>query len=86
MIIDNKQLYLIEWQDAAFSFRKKIPKSLPSHQVTIGYLLNKNQKFIKIAFNFRKNKQKLSPLDGFIIPRKTIIKIIKLKCKTEKKK
>lgn len=79
MKIKKYPLYLVKWQDAAFSYRRRLPRILPPPSFTVGFLTNKNKSFIKLVVNFKNIKGRFKPIDGFLIPRKTIIKMTKLK-------
>jgi len=74
-----KEVAVVEWIDAAFSDLKELPKFPPPPQVTVGIILENNNKFLKIGFNFSKINGELVADDGFIIPKKTITKIKKFK-------
>lgn len=71
---------VVVWQDAAYSFAKKLPKELPLPQLTTGLVIEENDNFLNLATNtsFNKKIKNLEPRDGFLIPRKTILKFKKL--------
>ena len=75
MVDGNDKVYRVIWQDASYSFDKKMP-SLPHLQETFGIIVDKNDEFINIATNLRLDRisNKLEPSDGFLIPKKVIIK------------
>lgn len=65
------------WQDAAYSYMDEMPDNLPGPELTTGFILVSNDYFINIATNVNYNEKDDSfyPVDGFIIPKKTIIKL-----------
>ena len=75
--IFSKKVYAIYWQDAAFSFRKNLPKELPNLEITVGLIISQNKKLINIATNIGYNSKEgtFRAKDGFLIPRKTVSKI-----------
>lgn len=76
--IKRNKIYAIYWQDAAFSYRKKLPKEKPPYQITFGVIISKNKEFINIGMNchYDAGKKKIIEIkDGFLIPVKTIIQI-----------
>lgn len=72
-----KKVYAIYWQDAAYSFRKRMPEELPPIEITTGTIVSKNKNFVNIAtnLNYYSEKRKVKAKDGFLIPTKTIVKI-----------
>jgi hypothetical protein len=60
----------IVWHDAAYSYAKKLPKEMPKPQLTTGFIISANEKFINIATNvaYDENEKKIKAIDGFIIP------------------
>lgn len=70
---------VVTWQDAAYSFSKQLPREMPVPQVTAGFVISANEKFVNIATNAKYDKKngKLWPSDGFLIPKKSIIKFKK---------
>jgi len=60
----------IVWHDAAYSYSKKLPKKVPGSQLTTGFIISVNKKFINIATNvaYDESTKKISAVDGFIIP------------------
>jgi len=67
----------ITWQDASFSFEEKLPVDLPLPQVTFGVLISKDTEATFIATNieFDAKIDKISAVDGIVIPNKTIISV-----------
>jgi hypothetical protein len=70
----------ILWQDAAYSDETTLPKELPSPQLTAGFIIEANDEFVFIATNvdYYAETREVSPVDGFIIPKKTIIEFKKI--------
>lgn len=68
------------WYDAAYAY-KKLPKSVPLPQLTTGFIVQATDDFINIATNVNYNEKtkNVYPIDGFIIPDKTIVKFKKIK-------
>jgi hypothetical protein len=81
----NFNLSIIEWLDAAFSFRKKLPLKNPSWQITTGIITKITSQFIKLVFNFKLD-EKLKEIDGFLVPRKVVFKITQINIKNKKEK
>ncbi len=67
----------ILWQDAACYYCKEIPKTTPPKQLTTGFIIETNDEFANIATNVNYNPKtkKLSPIDGFIIPKGAVSKV-----------
>lgn len=65
----------ILWLDAAYTFESQTPKELPQPRLTTGFIIEANDQFIFIATNVSYNEKEktLCPVDGFVIPKKTII-------------
>ena len=71
---------IIWWRDAARCFDKTLPSKPPLLQVTAGFIIVTNRKKLNIATNVNYNSKtgKLWPVDGFVIPKGTIVKFKKL--------
>lgn len=65
----------ILWRDASFIYTKKLA-DLPMLQLTTGFIIEDNKEFINIAMNVNYNPKvnKFWALDGFIIPKKAVVK------------
>lgn len=65
----------ILWRDAGYTYGKKIP-TFPHLQLTVGFIIEANDEFTNIAMNVGHDPKtkKLWPIDGFIIPKKAIVK------------
>lgn len=63
------------WRDASWSHTKK-PPGLPPLQLTTGFIIETNDEFTNIAMsvNYNPITRNLWPVDGFIIPKKAIVK------------
>ncbi len=68
----------ILWQDAGYSTKKTLPRSLPKPTLTVGYIVNTNKEFTNIATNIEWDDKKIIPKDGFLIPNETIIDFQKI--------
>ncbi len=64
----------IAWLDATYTFEKKFPKGLTHPQVTTGFIIEANDDYTNIATNVSYNFKtgKLWPVDGIILPKKTV--------------
>lgn len=71
------KILMITWKDAAYTFDEEFPDHLPEIDTTIGFLIEDNPDFIKIANNAFTDERsgKVLPIDGFIIPKRTILRI-----------
>lgn len=81
MKVSNKDIVCaVAWLDASYVFSKKLPKHPPQPQITVGFLVEDMDSYLNIATNIRFDpKTKISwPIDGFIIPKKTILEFKKL--------
>lgn len=60
----------ILWQDAAYSFEEYNPKNLPSPTMTVGFIVEANDKsnYTKIATSVHYKNKKIVPVDGMLIP------------------
>jgi len=78
---------VLYWHDAIYTYTKKLPTSPPPLQVTAGFIVVANDKYVNIATNVRYDRTtgKLWPVDGFVIPDKAIIKFCKIGWLNEKK-
>lgn len=77
---NNKaELCLVVWRDASYSFSEKLPEYSPPIQVTNGFLLKETEDYINLATNmdFDSKTGDRWPVDGFVIPKKTILKMTK---------
>lgn len=74
------------WRDAACTNLKKPPKELPPIQLTTGFIMETNDEYINIATNVNYDLKtgEMYPVDGFVIPQKTIIKFKKVDYLDEK--
>lgn len=74
MNVEEWQISMIRWQDAAFSFEKPIPSSVPEPKITFGIILRETNDHIFIATNVYRNEKtnELVPVDGMLIPRGVI--------------
>lgn len=76
----NKNIvYTILWRDAAYTFEPELPEVLPEPRLTTGFVIKTTEKYVFIATNVSYNKEngEISPVDGFIIPQNTVIKLKK---------
>ncbi len=79
--IKKGTVYAIYWQDAAFSYKKRLPAKTPSSQITFGVIISKNKEFVNVGMNcsYDSDKKKIIVTeDSFIIPKKAIKKIQEL--------
>ncbi len=78
--MDKNSIYTILWNDAAFTFEKELPANLPNPRLTVGFIILENNEFVFLSTNvdFNKETNKILPKDGFVIPKKTILKITKI--------
>lgn len=67
----------ILWRDAAYSYERELPPALPFPQLTVGFIVDETDKFINIATNVDYDESTGDYIadDGYLIPKKTIIKI-----------
>lgn len=65
----------ILWEDAAYSFNSTAPTNPPNPRLTTGFIITTNEEFTFIATNVDYNRLTgvLTPVDGLIIPEKSII-------------
>lgn len=70
----------ILWRDAAYSFDKNVPLKKPIPRLTAGFIISTNKDFTHIATNieYDETNKIIYPIDGFLIPEKTIIKFKKV--------
>ena len=70
----------ILWQDASYTFEKTMPLKTPLPRLVLGFVVSANKDFTHIATNveYNKDKDSIYPIDGFLIPEKTIIKFKKI--------
>ena len=68
------------WQDASYTFEKIMPLKTPLPRLTVGFIVSTNKYFTHIATNIEYDEMKeiIYPIDGFLIPEKTIIKFKKI--------
>lgn len=68
------------WQDAAYSFENKLPDSPPLPKLSVGFVIETNEKFLNLATNvqYDKKTKELVPVDGFLIPQGTILDFKKI--------
>jgi hypothetical protein len=71
---EENQISMITWQDAAFSFEKSPPSSVPEPRMTFGVILREANDHIFIATELYRNQETkgLVPVDGMLIPRGVI--------------
>ncbi len=76
----NNPVCAILWREAFYTFNKNFPHKLPLPQLTTGFIISSNKKFINIATNVNYNSEtgQLWPVDGFLIPQQAIIKFKKI--------
>jgi len=77
----NKEIYVVIWRDAAFSFWKKLPRELPAPKITTGMVWEETKDFVFVVTNGDYNEKRglIDSTDGMIIPKKTILSIKKIK-------
>lgn len=77
---------VVWWHDAFYTDSKYLPLFLPQIQLTAGFIISENKKFINIATNVDYNVKtgRLWPVDGFLIPNRAIIKFKKISNLNEK--
>ncbi len=71
----------ILWQDAAHTDQDELPEALPEPQLTCGFIIESTDTYINIATNVNYNKEAsiLEPVDGFVIPKDSIISVRKIR-------
>ncbi len=64
------------WRDAAYSYEKKLPDELPYAQLTVGFVMVATDDHMNIAMNvgYDGTDEVIWPVDGLVIPQKTITK------------
>ena len=74
-----KSILKVVWQDAAYSNRNRLPRKLPSKQITFGVFIGETKKSINIGMNCHwEGKKIIDCHDSFFVPKKVIEKIIKI--------
>jgi len=74
----NKNLIkAVLWNDAAYSNLDKLPDFVPPPRLTVGLIIEDNKEFINIAMNvyYYSDDNTIDQIDGFLIPKNTIISI-----------
>ena len=74
----NKSILMIIWQDATFSFRARLPKEMPSREITFGIFLGETKEAISMGMNCHLDpdrKKIIEGKDAFLIPKKVIQEI-----------
>jgi len=73
----KQQVKTILWKDAAYSFEEVLPSHVPNPRLTTGIILSENENSVFIATNtdYDLHTGHISPVDGFVIPRGTILEI-----------
>lgn len=76
----KKGLSIVEWQDAAYSFEKELPLFPPIPNTTYGIIVDDTPEYINIATNVEIDSEKnwVTLVDGFLIPKQAILKIEKI--------
>jgi len=70
----------ITWRDAFYSFAEEPPKECPLPNVTVGFIVEENERYVNIATNvlYERKDHTITPIDGLVIPRGCIIAFEKL--------
>jgi hypothetical protein len=73
----------VMWRDASYCFDEELPDYSPSVQITDGFIVKETDKYINVAVNVKYSPEEKGywPIDGFVIPKKTILKIKRSKIK-----
>jgi len=77
----RRNIYAIIWKDAAYSSDERLHRAIPQNQNTVGFLIEKTKDYLIIACNVCTTNEissTLKPIDGFMIPTKTVVKILKI--------
>jgi len=63
------------WHDASYCFQKELPEEIPGPRLTVGFIIESNDKFINITTDvgYNKEKQSITPRRGHLIPKGAII-------------
>lgn len=74
--MNKNPICTILWQDAAYTFEEKMPIEPPLPQLTAGFIIKSDDEKTFIATNVKydSKSRSLKPIDGLIIPEKSIIK------------
>ena len=70
-----KSIVMVIWKDAAYSYRSRLPKKLPTDQITFGIFLGSNKDAINIGMNCHMHPEThkiIDCKDAFLIPKKVI--------------
>ncbi|MEA1929375.1 MAG: hypothetical protein U9M92_00600 [Patescibacteria group bacterium] len=70
----------ILWHDASYTFDEQLPKEIPLPSITSGFIISESAEFVNIATNvdYDEKTNTVSPVNGFLIPRKSIIEFKKV--------
>lgn len=68
------------WLDAAYTFDKESPNHIPQPRLTTGFIVETNSEYTFIATNvsYDKESHTIVPIDGFVIPEKSILEFKKI--------
>lgn len=79
-IMVSRDIVMITWQDAAFSFEKSLPATFPEPRKTFGVIAHEAEDYIFIATNLYQSSQinDVVPVDGMLIPRDAIKEVKKM--------
>jgi hypothetical protein len=71
---------VVYWNDAAYSYEDKLPDNPPQLQLTAGFVIKATDNYINITtnVNFNKANGRLSPVDGFVLPRSAMVRFKKI--------
>lgn len=77
----NNPVCAVMWLDAMYSFDKEYKKDRLHPQLTTGFVMEANDEFLNLATNVNCDPKtgELWPVDGFVIPKKAILKFVRLK-------
>lgn len=79
-LMKKNSICAILWRDAAYTFETKVPSDLPQPRLTTGFVIETDNDYTFIAMNVSYNEEtgELFPIDGIVIPKKTIMKFKKI--------
>ena len=79
--LKNPPVCALWWQDAAYSYEKKLPDKFPHTQLTTGFVVVATDDFVNIATNVSYDEKDgtIWPIDGFVVPKKAITEFKRIK-------
>jgi|GEM_PF-1060465 len=71
----SQRIIVVEWFDAGYTDKESSVDVFPPAQHTVGVLVEETDEYVHVAVNMYCENEIVEPIDGFFIPKATIVRM-----------